>query len=197
MQISIVECKHKEIIQITNGIEIGTCSICGQVVEYDNGHSTVTKLGRLNGGVTIPHSEKLRLSAGDKVDLAAARVAQYDAGPQLGANKPQTKTQWYRAHKEEMIADLLTMSEAGFQEKWQVKRQIISHLKSDPLYKKAKEKTKEEPPLVPQFRPARDPLTFPLVSLFPAFDASWPTEVQVKWLEGFLELCRLERSKSV
>lgn len=197
MRMSIAECQHAENIKATDGIEVGTCGTCGQVTEYDSGHKTVTKLGRLNSGIVIPQAEKLRLNAGDKADLKTARVAQYDAGHQLGENKPQTKTQWYREHKTEMIADLLALDKAAFLKKWPVKYQLVSHLKSDDLYKKAQEKTKEEPPLVPQFRPARDPLTSPMVSFFPPFDSSWVAEVQVKWLEVFLELSRLERNKSV
>jgi len=42
---------------------------------------------------------------------------------------------WYQAHKKEMIEDLITMGYDAFLEKWKVKRQIVSHLKSDELYK--------------------------------------------------------------
>jgi len=42
---------------------------------------------------------------------------------------------WYQAHKKEMIEDLISMGYAAFLEKWKVKRQIVSHLKSDELYK--------------------------------------------------------------
>ena len=42
---------------------------------------------------------------------------------------------WYRSHKKEMIEDLITMGNDAFLEKWKVKRQIVSHLKSDDLYK--------------------------------------------------------------
>ena len=42
---------------------------------------------------------------------------------------------WYQSHKKEMIEDLITMDYDAFLEKWKVKRQIVSHLKSDELYK--------------------------------------------------------------
>jgi len=42
---------------------------------------------------------------------------------------------WYQSHKKEMIEDLITMDIDDFYKKWPIKRQVLSHLKSDKLYK--------------------------------------------------------------
>ena len=106
-----------------------------------------------------------------------------------------------------MIADLLTMDHKAFKEKWKIKRQIISHLKSDPLYKSRipgnthpKKVVKENPirrtrgssPSIEQVAEALRRSNNGQLPPFPEFNDSWSFMVQEKWLEVYQVLKGLE-----
>jgi len=142
----VTTCSHQEkISSMVDGIETGECSICHQVRRYDRREPKaiveITRLGRIEGKLVIPNpKEKYHLSAEETAELLEARK---DGKP---ISKPATPTspespvgtgrEWYQAHKKEMIEDLLTMDIDAFYKKWPIKRQVLSHLKSDILYRK-------------------------------------------------------------
>lgn len=73
----VATCQHKERVDATEGVEIGTCVTCHQVTLYGPGLmrrvSVVTKLGRIDGRVVLPNPRaRLLLSKEDKRDLRAA-----------------------------------------------------------------------------------------------------------------------------
>ena len=121
--------------------------------------------------------------------------------------------EWYQAHKKEMIEDLTTMGYDAFLEKWKVKRQIVSHLKSDKLYKsrvaKAEvpaemgRKSKHSEVESPKPAPAQTKLNLEYLGTyevqedkgmpdFPAFNEGWSDYVKVNWFETYQALKELE-----
>ena len=112
--------------------------------------------------------------------------------PEMRPEETKARVVWYRKHKKAMIDDLISLGKDGFIEKWDkfgVKSRLISHLKTDPYYKKM---IKEHPP-----SPAADskplhkkpgPKPKGAVSLkgpvsLPEWNESWPIPVKLKWLE--------------
>ena len=138
-------CSHKESISsMVGGIETGKCNICHQVRRYDRREPKavveILKLGRIDSKLVLPGpKEKLYLSAEENDELMLARKDGHKASNPGPVAPPAVEDiggrDWYRAHKKEMIEDLLTMGQEAFRKKWPIKRQIFSHLKSDPLYK--------------------------------------------------------------
>jgi len=141
-------CIHNERIEsASNNKKHGTCTICGQVRQYNTLDykeiPKVIKLGRINGVIVEPRvKDILLLPAEEQAELEAARK-EGKLAPAISATSTtdfheqptQSGLKWYQAHKQEMIEDLITMENAAFKEKWKVKRQIVSHLKGDKLYK--------------------------------------------------------------
>ena len=106
--------------------------------------------------------------------------------------------EWYYAHKKEMIEDLISMGNTAFLEKWKVHSSIISHLKSDKLYK-IREGTLPKPP--PERKPRRksvgyglaaaipiEPVTGSLLPAFPPFSDKWTEMVQLRWFDTYRAL---------
>jgi hypothetical protein len=109
---------------------------------------------------------------------------------------------WYKSHKKEMIEDLITMGYDAFLEKWKVKRQIISHLKSDKLYKSKvpaeiprAEKTNhchKGPPSLEAVVEGLKPKRTKELPEFPEFNEQWTELVKVKWIEAYQALKEVE-----
>lgn len=137
--------------------------------------------------------------------------------PSETTTKPSAKERAlsYRKHKREMIEDLIALGNQAFLEKWKVHGSIISHLKSDPLYKSKQDgkapadKQPEHDTKLPKNDTGKPSLATKveksdhLVSLgtfkvevanelpdFPAFNPKWKKQVQLKWLEIYGELAR-------
>ncbi len=215
-------CVHQEIIEHAGrGVDQGTCKTCGQVRQYNtvkpHEAPVVVKLGRIHGKVVLPReNDKVNLSSGEAAELKAARA---ETG--VATNEPLPSTwkpresnlKWYRSHKKEMIEDLISLGVPGFLEKWKVKRQIISHLKSDELYKskvvpaeRLGEKQAEGPPAVKgSLKPKRKrPGTAEIdgpgkkaegnhLPLFPDWSPEkWTGEIMVQWLKTYEALRELE-----
>ena len=127
--------------------------------------------------------------------------------------KPQANLQWYRDHKKEMIEDFIVLGKEAFMEKWHVKVQLISHLKSDDLYKRAVAEGRVQAP-VPQRKPRAESKKrtsavparvtkekdLPAVKRdigclpeFPAFDSTWPMLTQIEWLQTYRALASQNR----
>lgn len=184
----VIECIHREHIRsIGHGVEIGTCSKCGQQVQRNvdklRDHPTVTKLGRIDGRLVLPnHNFKLLLGPQDKADLAdaTAAVAKLRVAPP-GKEEAQAGPKWYRDNKRQMIKDLLAMGKDAFLERWKVKPQLISHLKADKLYKKLAQAPGAKAPKPKP--PSGDKLP-----QLPPWSNDWSPEVQVRWLAVYEKL---------
>jgi len=86
------------------------------------------------------------------------------------------RAKWFKAHKEEMIEDLLKMGREKTMAKWRLTPQGLGFLTRDPLYK---EKAGVKEPAAT----AQDNQLPPL----PEWRDNWDPEVQVKWLEAWME----------
>ena len=175
-----VKCQHHEHLESTShGIQIGTCSLCGQVSQYADGKATITKLGRISGALVIPDKRRtLLLSSSDKEDLKEVAPSENsnDKPPHREiylANKK--RREFYQANKRQMIETLIALGQDAFLEKWKVSPQTISHLKNDNLYK---EMVQSNPP--GQLKVWRLDNDLPPL---PKWNEIWPAEVQLKWLD--------------
>jgi hypothetical protein len=123
----VTSCKHRELVnQAGDDIELGTCSECGQTIQYDGSRSpTVTKLGRLGDKLVLPNpGYKLLLDPKDQQDLASADIK--TAPPVLGVEvPPKPKTggmhavkRYYDENREAILHDLDTLGEKAMCERW-------------------------------------------------------------------------------
>ncbi len=197
-----IECKHREHVKSAGyGVEIGTCSACGQQVQYYldklKDMPAVIKLGRIDGRVVLPnHNYKLLLNPQDKADLMAAALQA--AGPPAASPRkkdikgpekedPKARRQRYLDNKSEMIRDLIALGNKAFLEKWKISSQQISHLKSDELYKKlAAELIPGAAPKSRAPRPKQPPGD--QLPALPPWSDNWAPEVQVRWLAVYEKL---------
>ena len=128
-------CTHHEKIEEYHEYALGTCMYCGQVRRYDRLDIRVppriVEIGRINGVEVngIPNRIKESVAVEEKKSDKPEKPAVAREEVVIRDRK------WYQAHKKEMIEDLITMGYDAFMEKWKVKWQIVSHLKSDELYK--------------------------------------------------------------
>jgi hypothetical protein len=190
-----IKCKHREQIKSAGHYtEIGTCSICGQQTKYPVDKlkeiPTVIKLGRIDGELVLPnHHYKLDLNHQDRSDLATAEKEARGKEKETTAQPPKSTStkeslQFYRGNKAQMIQDLISYGKDSFLQLWKVKPQIISHLKSDKLYKKLLDQMKTPSPPSPELQKA-------LVDRLPAlppWSENWAPEVQVRWLDIYEKL---------
>ena len=206
-------CSHKESIgSMVDGIETGECSVCHQARRYDRRETKaiveVTKLGRIDGKIVIPGpKEKLFLSSEENDELMDAKKddkKESNPGPiDPVPNEQSSGIKWYRDHKKEMIEDLLAMGYDAFLEKWKVKRQIVSHLKSDELYKrsvgaekprakKPKSHNHKGPPSLEAVVGALKEKGINHLPAFPEFNEQWSDYVKTNWFETYQALKGLE-----
>jgi len=136
---------HEHIESAGDDVELGTCGICHQVKR----RSTIKrhlppeliKLGRIDGRIVLPGPRDiLRLSLEEADELKAAQkapaLAPAASTPRATLQPASRGKHWYQDHKKEMIEDLISLGNTAFLKKWKVKRQTVSHLKSDKLYLK-------------------------------------------------------------
>ena len=158
-----IVCKHQAGPKsLTLGADVEECAYCHQQVRYSPGkyhtsHPTVIHLGRIGDKIVLPDpSHKLELTPEDLRDLRAAGGAsapeekpEKQVIPEIRPAGIKARQKWYRKYRKPMIHDLLTLGEDGFIEKWGkfgIKSRMISHLKSDPYYKRRVEKSPPQPP---------------------------------------------------
>lgn len=126
------QCVHSEIIKnAPDGISVGTCSRCGQIVQYsleNKDMPTVTKLGRINGQLVLPAPKlKLLLDERDKTDLDLAKVVigelpgSLQEAIQSVPPKPKSrkrKAAYWEQAREALLNDYRTMKLREFLKKW-------------------------------------------------------------------------------
>lgn len=107
-------------------------------------------------------------------------------------NTPKERLKWYQDNKKQMIADLIELGNTGFLKKWNVKGQFISHLKTDPLYKKQATTTSSK--VNKQVTQNRTTDGISQVSAeqslppFPLFSDNWHEAVQIEWFKTYRAL---------
>lgn len=89
-------------------------------------------------------------------------------------NNPEKARVWFHKHLQEVQADLLAIGNKATCEKWGIKHQMVSHIKSS---RPAAKNTAAAPGSAPQL---------------PAFSDSWQPEVQIKWLDVWLAIRSLK-----
>lgn len=206
-----IECIHKEHMKSgENHTEIGVCQYCEQTVVYDRvnlkAKPIITKLGRKDGKIVLPKPGfDTQLSGKDQADLTLARLQPANskhplaekepAGeipPRPGKDDPQGRHEWFREHKKRLVDALLKMGAEAFQERYNLPRQIVSHLKADKQYKKLAKKSPPAPAAGEKASKARTPRPkAPRVDglpQLPAWSDDWGPEVQTRWLDIYARL---------
>ena len=174
-----LNCPHYEKIEEFSGFALGTCIYCGQVKRYDRLDiripPSIVIIGRFNGAVA---------TAQEEVTSSLEKVA--------GSGRA-----WYQSHKKDMIEDLITMDYDAFLEKWKIKRQIVSHLKSDKLYKSRVGQTELPVKMERKENKLLSLGTFTCeaaseLPAFPPFNEQWSDYVKTNWFETYQALKGLE-----
>lgn len=187
------ECRHIEHVTTMHGMEVGTCSLCGQIVKYEGGNKvTITKLGRIGEAMVMPPAGiRLSLMEADRADLDKALASPKPIEPPAKPSKvkltSKQRLQFYKENKKAMIEDLIALGNEDFLAKWPVSRQTISHLRSDKLYKKLTGGVEEASAPLKE-RGAKVVRSGKDLPPLPGWSDTWPAEVQVKWLEIWREL---------
>ena len=206
-----VSCIHRTTVRTTADGDNQVCQLCGQetFLPAKNGSQPqILKRGSINGVMTKIHPEIVTLETVPEVIQEPALEDR--------PTEPKARLAWYKEHKKEMIEDLIALGKEACQEKWGLKRQHISHLKSDDLYKravaegrvqspvpqgKAKAESKKRTSVVPIRVTKKSQVVEVEVPLpaakgdregclpeFPAFDSTWSMLTQIEWLRTYREL---------
>lgn len=214
-----VECQHEAKTKKGGGdVTISTCVKCGQEVIYPTNKlrtPVVKKIGRIGDRIVLPNPEfRLQLKPQDKKDLAAADEGPPEkepaeppaetpaVNPTERPSDPAARLKWYKKNKKAMIEDLLTLGKDGFLEKWPVPGQQISHLKSDPYYKKRAEELglptgpPRQKPAKPGAKADKPPKAMKVVPAvlpqLPPWNDNWDPKVQLRWLAIYEKKLALE-----
>jgi len=211
--VEAVKCHHREKVESTPtlpGIEIGTCSICGQTIQYDhNGLKTkvsVTRLGRIDGKIVIPkHGLQLLLSAEDKGDLEAvlsAAAAELAPAPAAAAELAPTSApprpkkrgklkEYFEQNKEAIINDYYLRPQRELFSKWGLSSSTWMKLK-------AKWKVAPKGPVnrftgapLKTSKPSSEKVTTGsngALPPFPPFNEKWIPQVKIEWFKTYKEL---------
>ena len=192
-------CKHRETKEPAGRFDIGTCGICGQRTRYPvdklNGPPVVIELGHREGKIVMPDGEcKVQLGNQDMAELnTVSKVGKAaheeeekpaDIPPRPGLDDPQGRLKWFKQYKKQLVDALVRMGAEAFEERYNVPRQIVSHLKASKKYKKSR---LQNPPAVadkPKPESSRKKSTKDnSIASLPAWNDNWAPEVQLRWLE--------------
>lgn len=193
-----IECHHNENVrELGHGIELGECSICHQLVQYDRAHvkvpNTVTRLGHIEGKLVLPDpAYKLLLPPQDQADLATVpqkapggEITPRDAG--WSKLNRREKAAHYRLHQKEIQHDVEELGEKAARKKWGIGSTTWSGMKKRGfLGAKASAAAKASATRRPYHRKVPPPpVGLPSGDLppLPPWQDGWPGETQVKWLE--------------
>ena len=197
-----VKCHHREQVEYTPalpGIEVGTCSKCGQVIQYDHNavptKVSVTRLGRLDGNIVLPkHGLKLLLSAEDKGDLKAALSASAaePAPPpsQSRRIKRKMRNEYFEQNKEAIIHDYYLMKLIDVFDKWGLSSNVWKRLKElwqvtpkGPVNRFTRQSA------IRTRQPAKGATgSNGALPSFPPFNEEWSPQVKIEWFKTYKEL---------
>lgn len=212
LEVKVANCQHKEQIESTPalpGIEVGTCSYCGQRVQYNSvkrgDMPVVLRLGRIGGKPVLPNPVYgLSLNPQDKDDLAVAtgKDELIEAGappkPKKGKGYLRKVQEYYEQHKEAIISDYYLMSRVKFFSKWDLSSTVWMKLQKrwkvalkGPVHRFTGAPIKtSKPPSESTDKGAPKVTTGDNGALppFPAFNEGWSSIVKVEWLKTYREL---------
>lgn len=203
-----VKCLHREKVESTPalpGVEIGTCSKCGQTIQYNhNGMKTkvtVTRLGRLDGKIVIPkHGLQLLLSAEDKNDLKtvlSASKAEPAPAP-VPRKKRKTRNEYFEQNKEAIIEDYYLMKRLEFFDKWGLSTTVWMKLQKrwkvapkGPVHRFTGAPIKKSKPSSESTEKSAPKVTIGsngALPSFPSFNEEWTPQVKIEWFKTYKEL---------
>lgn len=199
-----VKCQHWEQVTstpVTPGIELGTCSKCGQIIQYDHNKmmttETVTKLGRLDGNIVLPKAGlRLLLSAVDReaLDAVSGAAAGEPAPEPRKGEKREAREQYWEQHKEAIIEDYYIMNLLALFRKWGLASNGWKELKekwtvASKGHVNRYTGGKKRPEPSQETRPAAEPgKALPPLPSFPQFNEEWTPAVKIEWFKTYKEL---------
>lgn len=211
--------KHTHTFQMANvgkDINRGTCK-CGEIREYTgygrDATFTVIQTGNPDyedrkPQIVVDHTDEIIKELTSKPEPAG----NIPLKPNKGGCFPRDRHAEIEAHADEIIKDLKELGTSATQAKWGIsnggmysfcKRHGIPTNRTKPSTEKtepSKSATVEDLGrdlakygLKIMYNPA--PLINNSLPLYPAFNNDWEMEVQLRWMDGYLELKKMEATK--
>lgn len=212
LKVEAVTCQHREQITSTPalpGVEIGTCSDCGQRVQYNSMKSSekpvVLKLGRIDGKPVMPKiGYILRLDPQDMNDLAVATGQDeliepvVPPRPKKGKGYLKRVEEYYEQNKVTIIQDYYLLGRRPLfarwglnstvwmklQKRWKVEAKGQTHRFTGAPIKTTKPPSGSIKEEAPKGTTSGDGTLPP----FPAFDNSWADPVKIEWIKTYKEI---------